>query len=61
MIDVKLLDAIQDAEDWLTGVIDSSLGPDWTPRDAARHILNYMIDERDHLVLVCEIGSSRDR
>ncbi len=57
MIDVKLLDAIQDAEDWLTGVIDSSLGPDWTPRDAARHILNYMIDERDHLVLVCEIAT----
>lgn len=61
MIDAKRLDAIQDAEDWLTGVIDNSLGPDWTPRDAARHILNYMIDERDHLVLVCEIGSSRDR
>ena len=55
-----MIDAIQDAEDWLTGVIDSSLGPDWTPRDAARHILNYMIDERAHLVLVCEIGSSRD-
>lgn len=55
MINTKRLSAIQDAEDWLTEVIDSSLGPDWTPRDAARHLLNRMIDDRAHLVLVCEI------
>ena len=54
MIDTGYLDAAQEAEDWLTEVIDSSLGPDWTPRDAARQILNRMIDERDHLALVCD-------
>lgn len=52
MIDTGYLDAVQDVEDWLTEVIDSSLGPDWTPRDAARQILNRMIDERDYLKLV---------
>lgn len=54
MIDAKRLEAIQNAEDWLTEVIDSSLGPDWTPRDSARQILNRMIDERKHLILVCD-------
>lgn len=29
----------QNLEDWIESVIADSLGPDWQPRDAARHLM----------------------
>jgi len=59
MIDTEYIEAVQEVEDWLTEVIDSSFGPDWTPRDAARQILNRMIDEDDYLKLVYTSGGTK--
>ena len=59
MIDTEYLEAVQEVEDWLTEAIDSSLGPDWTSRDAARQILNRMIDEGDYLKLVYTGGGTK--
>jgi hypothetical protein len=59
MIDTEYLDTVQEVEDWLTEVIDSSLGPDWTSRDAARQILNRMIDKRDYLTLAYTGGGTK--
>lgn len=34
----------QNLEDWIEYVIADSLGPDWQPRDAARHLMLHLSD-----------------
>ena len=34
----------QNLEDWIEEVISDSLGPDWQPRDAARHLMLHLSD-----------------
>ena len=34
----------QNLEDWIENVIADSLGPDWQPRDAARHLMLHLSD-----------------
>ena len=43
------LDKIQILEDWMTEIIDDSFGPDWTARDASRHLILNFQDDLDKL------------
>ncbi len=35
----------EEAIDWFAELIDESAGPDWHPRDAARHIVSFLKSE----------------
>ena len=34
----------ENLEDWIEAVISDSLGPDWQPRDGARHLMRHLRD-----------------